>query len=229
MWPPTNIDRAKLEAFRIYTELLLEQGSRLNLTSLKDPRAIENRHFAESLALAETLERLGALGSPAIDIGSGAGFPGLAIKIARPEMQITLLEATEKKARFLNLVVQTLGLTGVEVINRRAEELAREAVHRGAYALALARAVAPLPVLVELGLPFLRLGGCLAAQKGSAASREVGEAANALRLCGGEVVAVEGLDVPAGGPAPVLVLVRKTGDTPEEYPRRAGMPAKRPL
>lgn len=228
MWPPPDIDRAKLAAFRRYTELLLEQGSRLNLTSLKEPQAIGNRHFAESLALAEALEKLGALGSPAIDIGSGAGFPGLAIKIARPEMQITLLEATEKKARFLNLVVQTLGL-GVEVINRRAEELAHEAAHRGAYALALARAVAPLPVLVELALPFLRLGGCLAAQKGSAASREVSEAANALRLCGGEVVAVEGLAVSAGGPAPVLVLVRKTSETPEEYPRRPGMPAKRPL
>ncbi|HET9476589.1 MAG TPA: 16S rRNA (guanine(527)-N(7))-methyltransferase RsmG, partial [Dehalococcoidia bacterium] len=173
MWPPADLSPAQVEAFRLYTRLLIEEGSRLNLTSLKEPEAIERRHFGESLALLEALEALGAVASPAIDIGSGAGFPGLPIKIARPDLQLTLLEATGKKARFLELTVRELDLAGVTVVNGRAEEMAHDAAHRGAYALALARAVAPLPVLVELALPFLHVGGYLAAPKGSGGAREL--------------------------------------------------------
>jgi 16S rRNA (guanine527-N7)-methyltransferase len=229
MWPPANLNPAQLQAFRVYIRLLVEEGSRLNLTSLKESEAIERRHFGESLALLEVLESLGAVRSPVIDIGSGAGFPGLPIKIARPDLQLTLLEATGKKTRFLELVVRELRLTDVTVVNGRAEEVAHEAAHRSAYALALARAVAPLPVLVELALPFLQVGGYLAAPKGSGAAREVREAANALRLCGGGVEAIQPLRVPGPGPAPTLVLIRKSAETPGQYPRRPGMPAKRPL
>lgn len=229
MWPPANLNPAQLQAFRVYTRLLVEEGARLNLTSLKEPEAIERRHFGESLALLEALESLGAVGSPVIDIGSGAGFPGLPIKIARPDLHVTLLEATGKKARFLELAVRELELDGVAVVNGRAEEVAHDAAHRGAYVLALARAVAPLPVLVELALPFLRVGGYLAAPKGSAAARELREAANALHICGGEVAAIQPLRVSGEGPAPTLVLIRKSGETPGRYPRRPGMPAKRPL
>jgi 16S rRNA (guanine527-N7)-methyltransferase len=220
MWPPPYLSAAQLDAFAAYTRLLVQEGSRLNLTSLREPEAIEQRHFGESLSLLQALESFEAFASPAIDIGTGAGFPGLPIKL-------TLLEATGKKCRFLELVVDTLGLTGVTVINGRAEELAHDPEHRGAYPLALARAVAPLRVLVELALPILRPDGYLAAPKGSAALREVREAATALRLCGGEVTAVQPLDVPE--PAPVLVLVRKSAETPGAYPRRAGIPSKRPL
>lgn len=227
MWPPPYLSAAQMDAFAAYTRLLVHEGSRLNLTSLREPDAIERRHFGESLSLLQALESSGALASPAIDIGTGAGFPGLPIKIVRPDLKLTLLEATGKKCRFLEQVVDTLGLTGVTVINGRAEDLAHDPGHRGAYALALARAVAPLRVLVELALPFLRPGGHLAAPKGSAAPREVREAATALRLCGGEISAVQPLDVPE--PAPVLVLVRKTGETPDAYPRRPGIPSKRPL
>ena len=229
MWPPANLSPAQVEAFRVYTRLLVEEGSRLNLTSLKEPGAVERRHFGESLALLEALESLGAVGSPVIDIGSGAGFPGLPIKIARPDLHVTLLEATGKKARFLEFAVRELELDRVAVVNGRAEEVAHDAAHRGAYALALARAVAPLPALVELALPFLQVGGYLAAPKGSGAAREVRESANALRLCGGEVEAIQPLHVPGPGPAPTLVLIRKLAETPGQYPRRPGMPAKRPL
>src|SRR5574341_2241075 len=229
MWPPANLNPAQLQAFRLYARLIVEEGSRFNLTSLREPEVIERRHFGESLALLEALESLGAVGSPEIDIGSGAGFPGLPIKIARPDLQLTLLEATGKKARFLELAVRELGLDGVTVVIGRAEEVAHDATHRGFYALALARAVAPLPVLVELALPFLRVGGFLAAPKGSGAAREVREAANALLLCGGEIAAIQPLRLPGDGPAPTLVLIRKAGETPGPYPRRPGMPAKRPL
>jgi 16S rRNA (guanine527-N7)-methyltransferase len=227
MWPTSYLNAAQIDAFDTYTRLLLEEGARLNLTSLRDRAAIERRHFGESLALLEALESLGAFASPAIDIGAGAGFPGLPIKILRPDLRLTLLEATGKKAQFMSLVVHTLGLSDVTVVNGRAEEVAHDAEHRGAYVLGLARAVAPLRILVELALPFIRRDGYLAAPKGSGAEREVREAANALQVCGGDVTAIQPLEVPA--PAPVLVLIRKTGETPDKYPRRSGTPSKRPL
>jgi len=209
--------------------LLQEQKARFNLTALRDPSSIQSRHFGESLALLEALESTGAFGSPAIDIGSGAGFPGLPIKIARPDISLTVLEATAKKARFIELVVEALGLSAVTVIHGRAEELAHETAHRGVYALAMARAVAPLPALIELALPFLRIGGYLATPKGSAAAREVRAAENALNICGGEVATMRSLSTGGPGPTPTLVLVRKVAETPDAYPRRSGMPGKRPL
>jgi len=164
-----------------------------------------------------------------IDLGTGAGIPGIPVKIVRPDLEITLLEATGKKARFVEETVKELGLSGAHVIHGRAEEMAREPAHRESYGLALARAVGPLRMLVELALPFLRIGGCLAAPKGSGAAREVREAARALAECGGTVERVGPLDVPGPGPKPMLVLVRKTAATPERYPRRTGAPRKRPL
>jgi 16S rRNA (guanine527-N7)-methyltransferase len=132
MWPEPSLSPGQREQFRTYTELLVSEGQRYNLTSLKEPLDIERRHFGESLALLSRLESLDAFGSPAIDIGSGAGFPGLPMKIARPELQLTLLEATGKKARFLELVVDSLGLKGVTVIHGRAEEIAHDPAHRAA-------------------------------------------------------------------------------------------------
>lgn len=171
----------------------------------------------------------GIFDSPVIDIGTGAGIPGLPLKIAKPEIEITLVEATGKKVRFLEETVRTLGLRGVSVIQARAEELAHDPSHRSAYALAVARAVAPLRVLIELALPLVRLGGCLATPKGSGAERETREAENALAVCGGRVEFLEPIAVPPPGPRPLLVVVRKTSETPSRYPRRPGIPAKRPL
>ena len=217
------------EAFETYYQELISARKRISLTSLRDRESIERRHFLESLALLTALEDAGALGSPGIDIGSGAGFPGVPIKIARPELEMALLEATQKKAAFLAGLIEKLGLAGVRLIHGRAEDVAHEPGEREAYALAVARAVAPLPTLVELALPFVRVGGYLAASKGSAAAREVREAESALRICGGTIESMFKLDVPSAGPAPTLVLVRKVAGTPERYPRRPGMPSKRPL
>ena len=219
----------ELDAFRAYLEELEAARPRLRLTALTDPEAVQRRHFLEPLALLAALERLGPLGADVIDIGSGAGFPGVPIKIVRPELRLTLLEANGKRAAFLERLVQRLGLENVTVVNQRAEEAAHDGAHREAYDLALARAVAPLPVLVELALPFLRIGGALAAPKGSGARREIAEAASALAACGGAVEYAGALEVPETQTPPILVVVRKESPTPTRFPRRPGIPAKHPL
>ena len=224
-----GLSSAQIGAFSIYCQQLIAERPRAGLTSLTDSEAVQRRHFLEPLALLRALEDAGALGPTAIDIGTGAGLPGLPIKIARPELTLTLLEATGKKAAFLERLVQQLGLAGVTVVHARAEELAHDPAHRAAYHLALARAVAPLRVLVELALPFLRVGGYLATPKGSAAAREAKQAAAALQICGGRLELLRPLDLPGPGPIPTLVLISKIADTPDRYPRRPGIPAKRPL
>lgn len=219
----------KAAALARYAAMIRAERDRSALVSRRSVEAIEQRHFAESLALLRALEERGLLLSPALDIGSGAGFPGLPIKIARPGLGLTLLESNEKKAAFLERVIAELSLDGVSVVTARAEEAGRLPEHRAAYALVLARAVAPLRVLAELALPFLVVGGVLAAPKGSAAPREVREAKAALEELGGTVEETVRLEAPAQERAPTLVIVRKTGETPERYPRRAGIPRKRPL
>jgi 16S rRNA (guanine527-N7)-methyltransferase len=207
----------------------MEENRRANLTGARDRQAVYRRHFAESLALLAALEEAGIDLSPVIDVGTGAGFPGIPMKVARPDLELTLLEATGKKTRFLQSAVNELSLQSARVINGRAEELAHQPDLRESFALAVARTVAPLPALLELTLPFVRVGGHLAAPKGSAAAREMGESANALAELGGEIVSAQVLDLPFEGPRPTLVLVKKTSPTAERYPRRTGIPNKRPL
>lgn len=212
-----------------FRDLLAENRLAAGLTSVADLHEIERRHIGESLVLLDALEAAAVFASPAIDIGAGGGLPGIPIKIARPDLQLTLLEATAKKASFLRKAVEQLGLSRVSVVSARAEDAGRDPAHRQMYALALARAVAPLPVLVELALPLLRVGGVLASPKGSRAQEEVEAAESALSKCGGEVLSVTTLELPWSGPAPTLVIVRKVAPTPDRYPRRPGIPAKRPL
>jgi 16S rRNA (guanine527-N7)-methyltransferase len=215
--------------FELYLRELEAARPRLRLTSLTDRDEIQRRHFLEPLALLAAIERDDLPRGRVIDIGSGAGFPGLPMKIERPEMNLTLLEANERRAAFLRHLVERLELEGVSVVCGRAEDVAHDPAHRETYDLAVARAVARLPTLVELALPFLRVGGWLAAPKGSGATREVREAAAALAACGGSVEAVRPLDLPAWNTPPTLVLVRKHSRTPDRFPRRPGIPAKRPL
>jgi 16S rRNA (guanine527-N7)-methyltransferase len=219
-------ERELLAAFR---DLLGANREAAGLTSISDPDEIDRRHIGESLLLLDALEAAGVFASPAIDVGAGGGLPGIPIKIVRPDLELTLLEATTKKASFLGFAIDQLGLDGVSVVNARAEDASRDPAHREAYELALARAVAPLPVLVELTLPFLRIGGTLATPKGSRAQEEVRTSEHALSEGGGEVMDVSRLELPWGGDAPTLVIVRKVAPTPSKYPRRPGLPGKRPL
>lgn len=222
-------DAPTRDALETYRDLVLKHRVPASLTSLREPDEIDRRLVGEPLLLLDLLEARGVMASPVIDIGSGAGTPGLPIKIARPTLHITLLEATAKKAAFLEKAVKVLGLKDVGVAAARAEELAHDPGHRESYRLALARAVAPLPVLVEIALPFLSIGGRLVTPKSSSALDEVAASTNALAECGGEVEAVEALELPWDGTAPTVVIVRKVARTPDRYPRRPGIPAKQPL
>jgi 16S rRNA (guanine527-N7)-methyltransferase len=224
-----------------YRDLLATSANEFNLTSLRDPQAIERRHLIESLALGVLLGEHGLLPTSVahesmggdgpyrvLDIGTGAGLPGIPLKIAWPAIHLTLLESVGKKCRFLEQACEALGLDNSEVVEGRAEDFGRDANRREAYDLALARAVAPLAVLMEYALPALRVGGWLAAQKGSAADSELAAATQAFGVLGGRLHEAVPFRPPAGLEQTVL-LIEKVAPTPERYPRRAGIPSKRPL
>ncbi len=216
--------------FARYLQSLLADARRLGLSAVTDPDEVQRRHFLEPAALAVLLSRRGLLapGVRVLDLGSGAGFPGLPLKILFPAVDLTLVEATKKKAGWLERLVTALELEGVRVLDARAEDLGRDPSHRARYDIVTARAVAPLRVLLEMALPLLRVGGLLAAPKGERASQEVAEAGHAAQVLSA-AVEVERLEVPFVAHQPLVVLATKTGETPERYPRRAGILSKRPL
>ncbi len=222
----------QLAAFQLYYEELVAWNQKFNLTAITDYEQVQVRHFLDSLSclLADEVRR--ALSRPdarAIDVGSGAGFPGIPLKLVCPGLQLTLLEATGKKVTFLEHMVERLGLQRVTAIHARAEELAHEPAHREAYDLALARAVADLPALVEYALPFCKPGGWFVAQKGETGAAEAWNAGRALELLGGELRRVLHVELSGLPEDRSLVVIAKVSPSPAAYPRRPGMPAKRPL
>jgi 16S rRNA (guanine527-N7)-methyltransferase len=225
-----DLDPTALERFAEYRDRLAGAAQQFNLTTVRDPEGIEVRHFLESLAFGRLLERQGLLvsGADVLDIGSGAGFPGLPLQIAYPDLRVTLLESLTKRCVFLQEVVDALSLNQTTVLDGRAEEFGRDERYREKFDLVVARAVAPMPVLVEYALPFLRNGGHLAATKGSATLRELDESAAALRELGGEHLETLRFE-PPDGMAQSVILVVKTAPTPQRYPRRPGMATKRPI
>jgi 16S rRNA (guanine527-N7)-methyltransferase len=217
----------QLEAFEIYERELIEWNARFNLTSITDPQQIRIRHFLDSLSCWLAMQPL-PLGR-VIDLGAGAGFPGLPLKILQPQLELTLVEATAKKAGFLEHIVQVLRLERVTVLARRAEEVGQMPEHREAYDWAVARALAPMPVLAEYMLPLVKLGGRMLAQKGRDAKLETQQAASAFQALGGELAEVLPVSIPHLVEERWLVTVAKTASTPAKYPRRVGIPSKRPL
>ena len=217
----------QLEAFQIYYQELMAWNQRVNLTAITDYEETQIKHFLDSLTCLLVLpgeEKLSI-----VDIGTGAGFPGLPLKIARPTWRLTLLESVGKKAAFLRHLVERLGLEGVAVVKGRAEEVGHDPAHRARYDVALARAVAELPVLVEYALPLCRMGGLFVAQKGARIEEEVEGARGALEILGGRLKEIRPLRLPTLDEPRHLVIVEKVAPTPERYPRRPGIPAKRPL
>jgi 16S rRNA (guanine527-N7)-methyltransferase len=222
----------QLDAFQLYFRELVAWNQKFNLTAITDYEQVQIRHFLDSLSCLLAEEVRQALARPdarAIDVGAGAGFPGIPLKLVCPGLRLTLLEATGKKVTFLQHMIEQLGLLRVDAIHARAEDLARDATHREAYDLALARAVADLPVVVEYTLPFCRLGGWAVAQKGESGAAEAWAAGPAIGLLGGELRRVLPVELPGLPEDRTLVIVEKVSPTPAAYPRRPGMPAKKPL
>ncbi len=219
--------------FDDYAELLLSLGRRARVTAIAERKRIDQRHFVESLAVAKALLDVRVLDETAaldvIDVGAGGGFPGLPIKVILPQLRLTLLDAREHTTAFLRELLRLLEIDDVDVVTARAEDAGRDPAYRERFDLVLARAVAPLPILLELTLPFLRVGGHLATPKGSKAPREIAASAHAFQVLGGENVSSSSLAIPGALHGQRLVLVRKTAPMSPRYPRRAGIPKKRPL
>ena len=218
------LEPSTVQAIGRYLALLLDANRRTNLTAVRDAATAWERHALDSLSV------LPFLGTPhtLIDVGTGGGLPGIPIAIARPEIEVTLLEATGKKADFCEHAARELGLDNVRVLRGRAEELGRDPAHREAYDAATVRAVAALPVLLELMMPFVRPGGAALAMKGARSDEELDAATYAVRVLGGSPARCEAR-LPGIRDDATMIVVEKAGATPDTYPRRTGIPVKRPL
>ena len=211
--------------FRLYHEMLLSANREMNLTRIgEDEREACDRNYLDSLTLLSFLGDAKTL----IDVGSGAGFPGIPLAIMRPDIRVTLLDSLGKRVSFLNAVIEELGLNA-KAVHLRCEDAAKMPAYRDSFDIACARAVAAMDVLSEWLLPFVRLGGLMLAMKGPAAEEECREAAFAIESLSGEIELISRADIPGRDWDHRIVQIHKTAPTPERFPRKAGMAERRPL
>ena len=213
--------------FSVYHEMLLDWNTRMNLTALTAPEDVAVKHIIDSLTAYDAALFDGA--RTLIDVGTGAGLPGIPLAVYAPHLTVTLLDALNKRVRFLTEVTAAMGLQNVRCIHARAEEAARTAEHRAAYDIAVSRAVARLPVLLEYTLPFVRVGGTLLALKGRAYAEEQKEARRAAGVLGGGRITARPVHLPGLDDVRAILTVTKERQTPAAYPRGGGAPTRRPL
>jgi 16S rRNA (guanine527-N7)-methyltransferase len=210
-----------------YERELLEWNQKFNLTAIRDAEAIRTKHFLDSFSCVLAWRANPPL--RLVDVGTGAGFPGIPLKILYPGMKVTLIESVGKKAMFCQHIVRVLGLEGVDVIQARAEDVGQRDGHRENYDWAVARAVANLNVLSEFLLPLVKVGGMMLAQKGESGPAEAQSAEKAMKLLGGKLRQLLPVNLPGVADDRYLVLVDKVAATPPKYPRKPGVPVKQPL
>jgi 16S rRNA (guanine527-N7)-methyltransferase len=222
-----KITGRQVMSFITYEKELIEWNNRFNLTAIRDPESIRTKHFLDSLSCI-----LAWKASPPahlIDVGTGAGFPGIPLKLLYPGLKLTLVESVSKKAAFCRHIVEVLRLEQVDVIHARAEDLGRDPDHRETYDWAVARAVANLNVLSEYLIPFVKVGGTILAQKGESGPAEAQSAEGAMHLMGGKLRQLIPVNLPGVADDRYLILIDKVAATPPKYPRKPGIPAKQPL
>ena len=225
-----ELNQRQLEQFHTYYQELVDWNKRINLTRITDYEEVQIKHFLDSLTVALVWPKL----TPGadlrlIDVGTGAGIPGIPLKIVFPDIKLVLLDSVAKKAAFLHHLNHKLGLDDVEIVVGRAEEVAHEAPYRETFDIVLSRGVAPLATLVELTLPFCTIGGSFIAQKKGAIDQEISQASKAIGLLGGRLREVKRVNLEEFTDERQLVIIDKVSPTPQLYPRRPGVPAKRPF
>ena len=217
------------EQFLKYYELLVEWNGFMNLTAITEFDDVMKKHFADSLSIVKAFSKIRTEKLKVIDIGTGAGFPGIPLKIVFPQIELTLLDSLQKRLKFLQEVIDQLELGEVELIHGRAEDFCKPSMKREQYDLCVSRAVANLATLSELCLPYVKVGGKFIPYKSEKAEEEVREAQKAITLLGGEVKEQIGFELPESNIGRTLVVIAKKNITPKKFPRKAGMPAKEPI
>jgi 16S rRNA (guanine527-N7)-methyltransferase len=207
-----------------FGDLLLDWNQRLNLTRIIDPHEVILKHFIDSMVLSKFISEVSF-----VDLGTGAGFPGVPLKILRPELDVVLMDSLKKRLDFLNIVIESLNLRRIKTVHARAEDFGRDKHYRGRFDIVSSRAMARLPVLLEYALPILKVNGIFLAPKGSQVDDELVESQKALKLLGGKVEGVEYFNLGDGAEHRAVVLIRKVKQTPSQYPRKAGIPTKVPI
>ena len=222
-----DLHEDQIAAFESYLSLLLEWNKKINLTAIREPKEIQIYHFLDSLS-ALKLDII-KKNSSLLDMGTGAGLPGIPIKIICPQISLVLLDSVNKKVRFVETVIEQLKLDKCTAVHARAEEMAREPGKREAFDVVVSRAVAEMRVLSEYCLPFVKQGGYFLAYKGPGADEELKDAQNALKILGGEWVETRDIKVPFSDKTHKIIVIKKKSKTPKQYPRSAGKPKKFPL
>lgn len=222
-----NLSEKQLMDFDKYYELLVEWNKVMNLTGITEYEEVNEKHFVDSLSIVKTIN-ISEI-DRVIDIGTGAGFPGIPLKIAFPHLQVTLLDSLNKRINFLNTVIDKLELTKIETIHGRAEDFARKQEHRGQYDLCVSRAVANLSTLSEYCMPYIRVGGIFVSYKSGDIDQEVADASKAISILGGKKAEVTKFQLPGSDINRSFVKVEKMKSTGKKFPRKAGLPAKEPI
>ena len=208
--------------FYRYMELLLEWNEKINLTAITNPEDIILKHFIDSLTIEEYINK----GESLVDVGTGAGFPGIPIKIYRDDINVTLVDSLNKRINFLNIVIEELKLEKIKAIHSRAEEFGKNVKYREKFDVSIARAVAALPVLAEYCLPYVKVGGMFIAMKGP--GEDISQGESAVKTLGGEIADIKKYELPSGDKR-VMVIVKKISSTPTKYPRNGGQISKKNL